>query len=302
MATVGRSDRGHVADPVAVAVAGGSQRRISWGAIIGGVAIALAVQMLLSMLGLGIGLTTIEPATEGAPAASSLGMGAAGWWVISSLIALLAGGYVASRLAGTFNKRDGMLHGLLTWASMLIISVWLLTSAVGGILGGAFNMLGSAVSGASQAISSVVPDAVHAAGLNPDQIQQQVDDLLRANGATSNPEAARQELVSIMGRVVTGQQTIDEARPRAVEIISQQAGITPEEAEARIQEFQTRAEEVRAEAEATARQATEATSEALSSGALWTTLALVLSAIAAAIGGMVGTRREGDHYGVAERY
>jgi len=304
MATVGRSDRGLAGDPVAVAVAGDTRRRVSWGAILGGVAIALAVQMLLSLLGLGLGLTTIEPASEGAPAASTIGMGAVGWWVVSALLAMLAGGYVASRLAGTTNKRDGMLHGLLTWASMLIISVWLLTSVVGSVLGGAFNMLGSAVSGATQAVSNVVPQAADAVGLNPDQIKQQVDDLLRSGNATPNPDTARQELVSIMGRVVTGQESIDQARPRAVEIISQQAGIPPQEAEKRIQDFQTRAEQARAQAEATARQATEATAETLSSGALWTCLALALSAIAAAVGGSIGTRHRNDvdYAGLTERY
>jgi len=303
MATVGRTDRSLTGDrPVAVAVAGDSHRRVSWGAIIGGVAIALAVQMFLSLVGLGLGLTTIEPASEGTPAASSIGMGAAGWWVISALLALLAGGYVASRLAGTDNKRDGMLHGLLTWATMLIISVWLLTSVVGSVLGGAFNMLGSAASGATQAVSNVVPQAASAAGLSPDQIQQQIDGLLRSNNASADPQSARQELVSIMGRVATGQQSMDEARPRAVEIVSQQAGIPPQEAEQRIQDFQNKAEQARAQAETTARQATETTAKALSSGALWTSLAVVLSAIAAAIGGSIGTRRHGDAIPINDRY
>jgi hypothetical protein len=302
MATMSRSDHDLVREPTAIAVAGDSRRRVSWGAIIGGVAIALAVQMLLSMLGLGLGLTTIEPNTGGTPDATSIGIGAVAWWVISALLALLAGGYVASRLAGTTNKRDGMLHGLLTWASMLIISVWLLTSVVGSVLGGAFNMLGGAVSSASQAVSNVAPQVADAAGLSTDQIQQQVDNLLRANNAPANPESARQELVSLMGQVATGQQTMDQVRPRAVEIISQQAGITPQEAEARIQEFQTRAEQFRADAEATARETTEATASALSSGALWTCLALALSAIAAAIGGSIGTRRETHDYPTTGRY
>ena len=296
MAAMSRSDHEFVRDPVAVAVAGDTRRRISWGAIIGGVVIALAVQMLLSMLGLGLGLTTIEPASGGTPDATSLSMGAVGWWVVSALLAMLAGGYVASRLAGTTDKKDGMLHGLLTWGSMLIISVWLLTSVVGSILGGAFNMLGSAVSGVSQTVANAVPQAADAAGLSTEDVQRQVDDLLRSNNANQDPQAARDELVSLMGQVVTGQQTVDQVRPRAVEIVSQQAGISPQEAEARIQEFQTKAEQVRQQAETTARETTEATASALSSGALWTCLALALSAIAAAIGGSIGTRRSTDEY------
>ena len=46
----------------AVAVQPGLYRRISWGAVIGGVLMVVAIQLLLSMLGIGIGLTTIDPA------------------------------------------------------------------------------------------------------------------------------------------------------------------------------------------------------------------------------------------------
>ena len=35
-------------------------RRVSWGAVFAGVVMVLAIQLLLSMLGLGIGLSTIS--------------------------------------------------------------------------------------------------------------------------------------------------------------------------------------------------------------------------------------------------
>ncbi len=47
---------------VAVAVAG---RRISWGAVFAGVIIVLIVQFLLSLLGVGIGASTIDPSQRG---------------------------------------------------------------------------------------------------------------------------------------------------------------------------------------------------------------------------------------------
>jgi len=42
-----------------------SLRRVSWGAILAGVVVALAVQVLLAMLGAAIGLATIEPTQAG---------------------------------------------------------------------------------------------------------------------------------------------------------------------------------------------------------------------------------------------
>ena len=56
-----------------VAVAG---RRISWGAVLAGVIIVLIVQLLLSLLGVGIGASTIDPMQGDTPRASTLGIGA----------------------------------------------------------------------------------------------------------------------------------------------------------------------------------------------------------------------------------
>ena len=61
--------------------------RISWAAIIAGVILVVAVQMLLSMLGLGVGLGLVSPNTNGTPDASSFGIGAGLWWLVSSLVA-----------------------------------------------------------------------------------------------------------------------------------------------------------------------------------------------------------------------
>src|SRR2546421_10345994 len=75
-----------VAAPVAPALLKG----ISWGAIFAGVVIALAVQIVLSLLGIGIGASTIDPLNQQNPG-KGLGIGAAVWFVISSLIATFAG-------------------------------------------------------------------------------------------------------------------------------------------------------------------------------------------------------------------
>src|SRR5919202_3569073 len=75
-----------------VEVIPGARRRITWGAIFAGVVITLAVQLLLSLLGLGVGLLTVEPTEPGGtPGASALGIGAGIWWTLSYMIALFVG-------------------------------------------------------------------------------------------------------------------------------------------------------------------------------------------------------------------
>ena len=59
-------------------------RRVSWGALFGGVVLALALQLILSLLGAGIGFGTVNVAAGSTPSASSFGIGAGIWWVVSS--------------------------------------------------------------------------------------------------------------------------------------------------------------------------------------------------------------------------
>ena len=96
---------------------------------------AIAVQVLLSLLGAGIGLGTVDATAGTTPNASTLGIGAGLWWVISSVVALGAGGYVAAWLAGIELRFDGVLHGLVTWGIATLVTLYLLTSAIGGIIG-----------------------------------------------------------------------------------------------------------------------------------------------------------------------
>ena len=42
-------------------------RRVSWGAILAGVAISLSLQLLFNILGLGVGASTIDVRQDGAP-------------------------------------------------------------------------------------------------------------------------------------------------------------------------------------------------------------------------------------------
>ncbi|QQP90516.1 hypothetical protein IGS68_04485 [Skermanella sp. TT6] len=287
--------RGTFSDTVAVQP--GLYRRISWGAVLGGTLMVVAVQLLLSMLGLGLGLTTIDPAqgAAGTPEATTMGTTAAVWWAVSYLVALIVGGYVAARLAGAFEKTDGVLHGLLTWALALVVSFWLLTSAIGSVIGGAFNAVGNAVSGISSTVADAVPQVADASGLSAEQIQQRVQNLMRpADQTGQSPEAAQNELVSLVPRIVAGGQDAEQAQQRAIQIVSQQAGISEDEARARVDQLRQQAEQTAQQAEQTARQAADTTANALSQASLWGFGALLLGAIAAAIGGASGTRRRDD--------
>lgn len=120
-------------------------RRVSWGAIFAGAIVATANQIAWAVLGTAIGLATLNPATEAAPA-EGLGTFAGIWWFVTGLISLFLGGLVAGRLAGVPRRVDGLLNGLTVWALTTIAGVWLASSVVGGM----FNMLGATATTAAE--------------------------------------------------------------------------------------------------------------------------------------------------------
>jgi hypothetical protein len=128
-----------------------NRRRISWGAIFAGTVTALAVQLLLTLLGVSIGAWAADPAA-GLAGMEGLGIGAAIWALVSFIIALFCGGWIAGRMSGLGNKLDGLLEGFLVWGAVTVFTFMLLTTAVGGILGGAAGLAGQTVAAAGEQV------------------------------------------------------------------------------------------------------------------------------------------------------
>lgn len=278
-----------------VAVEPGRGWRLSWGAILAGAIIVLAIQLLLSLLGIGIGLSMVDPAQGGTPAAGSFGFGAGVWWVLSYLLALIAGGYVAARLAASIVPLDGMLQGLVTWAVALMLTVYLLTSAVGGIIGGAFNVVGSTLSGSGEAIKDAAPQVAQAVGVSTDPLQERAQALLRTSPGPVDPtqlsaQEAEREIASLLPQLTFGGEQAAAARDRITTIMAARAGITKQEADARLGQTQTEIDQAKERGADTAAQAAESTASGLSWASLLAFLALALGAAAAAFGGNLATQ------------
>jgi hypothetical protein len=276
-------------------------RRISWGAIVAGIVVVLVVQLLLMLLGLAIGTATIDPASTGTPDASTLGMGGGIWWLVATAISVFVGAWVAGRLAGMPTPTDGMLHGVVTWAAATLLGLYLLTTTIGGLVGGAFSTLGSAAQAIGQGTQGLAGTAMQ---VLPDEIRGQVDQLFaRAPAAAGDVQQQAQQAQQAAGggspidaaqRVLRGVQ--DGASPQdrdaAINVIAQQAGIPREEAERRLTEFQTTYRDYSQQAAEQARQAAEAAASTVAQVSFWSVVALVLGALLAAIGGRMGTPRD----------
>ena len=117
-------------------------KRISWAAVIAAVILALAIQLVLNMIGAGFGFSAIDPLQGDTPSATTFSIAAGIWMVVSSMFALFAGGWLASYLADVTRDEDGALHGLVTWGLSTLFVVLLIMTVFGSLLGSTLNGLG----------------------------------------------------------------------------------------------------------------------------------------------------------------
>jgi polyhydroxyalkanoate synthesis regulator phasin len=266
-------------------------RRISPWAVLAGAIVGVVVLFLLGLLGLGVGLATIDPAAGGGgtPGVGAFSIGTAIWGIISFLIALFAAGWIAGRLAGDPKKLDGLLHGVVAWALTTLVVMWLLTTTVSSIIGGAFSLLGNIASASAQAVQAAAGQvggetlADAAQRLPWEQIQERVEQALPA-GVEVDREAL---MAAFRELVVEGGD-----RQAVIDILVEQGGMSQEEAETTLQNLETEYQQAAQEIEQQAGQAAEAAAGAVSSAAFWSFIALLLGGIAAAAGGWFGAPRD----------
>lgn len=124
--------------------------RVRWGPIIAGIVITIASQLILSSLGVAIGLSAGATGAD----ASAVGTGIGIWSIISVLIALFIGAWVMASTCGPINNKTALLNGAILWAATLAVSGWLLASGVSGTFG-------IVASGAGAALNQVqIPEDV----------------------------------------------------------------------------------------------------------------------------------------------
>lgn len=124
---------------VTAAVAVTPTDRVRWASVIAGLFAAMTALIVLTVLGIAVGLTAYDPGDR----ASGFGLGAGVWAAISALIAFGIGGCVAARTSAVRGSRNGLLNGAMVWTA----AIPLLLFALGG---GLASMIGTATTTASR--------------------------------------------------------------------------------------------------------------------------------------------------------
>lgn len=282
--------------------------RFGWAAVLAGIVVAVALQIVFSLLGMAVGLSWWEPGS-----AEALGIASGVWTIVSWMAALFLGALVAGRLAGVLTPGDGALHGFVIWAGTTVIAAFFLLSGVSFLAGTTFDVLGQTVASTTSAAVSGATDVAAAGAGQADEIdyselQGGVEDALREAGVdvdtmdageavTEDPdEVPTDSLVQlVMGTIEQAGGEVD--RESVAEVLAANTDLSEEEASNLAERVQGLAASLQQEVGSAydtvvtrARQAAPEAAEGVGTAAWWTLLTLALAGGAAIGGGMITAR------------
>jgi hypothetical protein len=263
--------------------------QVAWGAVFAGAAIALVMQIILNMIGLGVGLSTLDIAQGDTPSAGSLSLGAGIWFVLSGILAAGLGGYIAGRLSGKASDSTTAYHGLISWAVSTLAVVYLLSSAASGVAGGTLSTASSALGGAGKALGGSVQTAVQTAAPSLNSVSDPmaaIESKVRDPSGGQDPAALRDAATTAVRAALSGDPSQQAAaNDKAAAALAKAQNISQDEAKAQVDQYQKQYKETVAKTKEQAKQAADATAKRVSQGALFAACALLLGALAAFFAG-----------------
>lgn len=158
---------------------------LSWGSIFAGVVTFIALFMTFSLIGSAIGFGMVEP-TSNNPL-DGVGTGLMIWTVVTLILSLFGAGFVS----GVAARCVGLVHGFLTWATSMIVTIVMLSyvtigafSVVGSLLGNIASAVGSGVENVASGTADVASKAFdeitgNMGDINTDQLETDVRDVLK---------------------------------------------------------------------------------------------------------------------------
>jgi len=278
--------------------------RISWGAVFAGAIMALAIGLMLNVLGAAVGATLVDATARDTPDASSFGIGAGLWLLVSNLIGLVVGGYAAARLSGTASNTDATLHGMAMWAASFLISAVLLGNLVAGVASTAASGVTGALGGIARGAGSVASAAGEqvanrtSTGAAQSAAQGVIDRVQSALAGTGNAPAAmtsdqrKAEIATLAGRRVADGNLSGGDRERLNALVAAEYNISPQEAQQRVAQAEQQAQQALQQAAQRAREAADAAAKGASVASFSIFLTMLLGLVVAVIGARRGSR---DH-------
>jgi hypothetical protein len=270
--------------------------RLSWGAILAGVALSLITQLLLNLLGVALGAASLAPMTGATPSAAAISTGAGIWLALSSILSALLGGYAAGKFSGTQNESTAGWHGLTTWALTTLLLTYLLSTAAGGLLGGLGGGLGGAAKSTAQSAAQTTGLVVLVDPFS------NIEQSLRGVTSSNDPGALRDAAIAAVKAAVTSEGLqAAESRERAAQALARAENISVENARTQVQQYEQQYRQAVDQSKQQAAKAADEAAKAVSRAALLGALSLLLGGLAGWLGGRmaIGDQSLGERIATA---
>jgi len=262
---------------------------IAWGPVLGGAFAALAMSLLLLMLGSGIGLSSVSPWSNTGVTATTFTISAAIWLIIVQWLSSAFGGYLTGRLRTKWANmhsdevffRD-TAHGFLAWAVATLVSIALVASAATSVAGGAARTAGNAAMTAAASGRSAQAGA--------DSSGYYVDSLFRAEKPGANDPDAKAEAGRIMAMGAKNGGIPDGDKAYLGELVAARTGMPQDAATKRINDVLGQVQA----AETKAREVADQTRKVTEQGAFFLFFSMLIGAFIASVAGALGGRQRDE--------
>ncbi|NVP58366.1 hypothetical protein [Mycoplana rhizolycopersici] len=266
---------------------------LAWGPVIGGAVAAAATTIILLLLGSGVGLTMVSPWAGDGASFTTVSVMAAIWFVVVQWLASALGGYLTGRLRAKWANvhtdevffRD-TAHGFLSWALATVVVIGLAGSAFTSLAGTGVQALSTAAAPATVAGTAAVASDASA----PDAATSYFTDMLLrpqdlAARAQSDNASATAEISRILMRGALNDGVPEADRLYISSIVASRAGISAEDARARVEQVLQQVEDAKSATLTAADEARKSAATAAMLGALSLLVGAFIASAAAALGG-----------------
>jgi hypothetical protein len=280
----------------------------SWGAILAGAVVAVAISVVLVTLGAGLGFASISPWQDRGLSAASFTAAGAIWLIVTQWVSAAGGGYLAGRLRQRWLAthshevffRD-TAHGLVTWSVATLLVAAVLAGSAASLMGGVSQAAGGLVAAGARSVPTTGAK-MHSHGPMGPGVEDGpgayvLDKLFRGGAPGTTPDApprgrdSRMEAAHIAASAATGGDVNTEDRAYLANAVAVHTGVTPEEAQKRVDAFVQSVKDAAAKVKAEADEARKAAATA----ALFTALALLIGAFIASVAAVLGGRQRDEH-------
>jgi hypothetical protein len=250
---------------------------VSWTSIAAGAVVAAAISLALFAFGAGLGLSSVSPWADSGVSASTFKNAAGVYLVIVAVMSSAIGGYLAARLRTKWTGvhtdevffRD-TASGLIAWALATVLSASILGAATTRIVSGAASGLAPA---AAQAAPPVSPAQVFV-----DRLFRPEQSAAPNAASAGNNDAARAEVQRLwMSSFRENRDLSAPDRTYVARLVAAQTGMSPPEAEKRLNDVIAEAKE-----------AADVARTGAAKLAFWMTAALLFGAFAASLAAVEG--------------